>query len=90
MIQVFLKFPSKEVADGLLATIDEHSLDVIGIIYEPPVVEEGAEGVLIVTTPPVAKDGYHVNALLEEVPEDLLDYVVTPVTPSRVFAGWEV
>lgn len=62
-----------------------HILDVIGIITEGgewnP--ETGKE-----ITPPTTLDGWHVNAKFTAgLPDGWDAYLVTPMTPVRVFAG---
>lgn len=69
----------------------EHAIDIVGVIYQPTGVmitdEEGFE-----YPETAAVDGYHVNirSLSGEVNEliesKLSDYIVTPVTPNRVWA----
>lgn len=62
------------------------SIDVVGVIYDPGQYEVGSDGKLVEVSPPVARDGYHIN-LLGALPENLAPYKVTPTTPRRVFWG---
>lgn len=86
---IFLRFPNEQTfLDVVAPYLDEEgnltlpNIDVIGTIYEGGTYDE--EGNVI--TPPVATEGYHVNAL--EIPEDLQEYVIArPDKPHRIFAG---
>ena len=86
---IFLRFPDEQTfLDVVAPYMDEEdnltlpNIDVIGSIYEGGTYNE--EGNVI--TPPVATEGYHVNAL--KIPEDLQEYVIgRPVNPKRIFAG---
>lgn len=85
---IFLRFPDEQAfTDVTAAHRDEDgsltiNLDVIGLIFEGG--EYGDEGEVI--TPPVAIEGYHVNAL--EIPDDWHGYVIDrPGNPYRIFAG---
>lgn len=64
------------------------NLDVIGDLWDPAVYAEGAKMGDAPPTPATKLPGWHVNALLEELPDALLPYVVEPISPRRVFAGW--
>ena len=111
----YLKFASQEEWDAKAAeagyryedpeteavyySVSSGAIDVVGVIYNDDAVfdEEGE-----MTSPPTAKDGWHVNVRLRKNVEwndqtntydDLtlsgtgLDtYIVEPQTPSRVFA----
>lgn len=62
-----------------------HALDVIGTIHKPTGTmltdEEGNQ------YPEMAPlDGFHINFLVDELPEALAPYVVVPTNPVRVFA----
>ena len=58
--------------------------DLIGVIHKPTgVMLTDAEGMQYPEM--AALDGYHVNVL--EVTPELAPYIVTPETPTRVFAG---
>ena len=60
--------------------------DLIGTIYKPSgVMLTDAEGNEYPEM--VAVDGYHVNTVPESMDDVLQAYLVTPATPSRVFAG---
>jgi hypothetical protein len=84
------------VADGepvYAFTLDGHSgaLDEVGTIINDPGVYDIVTGEEV--APPTYVDGWHLNAVLNTpLPEPLEEYLVTPtpVTPSRVFAGFEV
>jgi hypothetical protein len=58
--------------------------DSIGTIYKPTgatlTSDDGLEYYEM-----EAIEGYHINMI--DVPEELQEYVVTPSTPNRVFAG---
>lgn len=91
MNDYYLKFPDQatqltfyDPANDLL--IDGFSVDVIGVLYEPsgdtvttPDGDECAEMQAI--------DGWHVNlrALDAELPAELIEYQIFPVSPSRTF-----
>jgi len=94
-----LRFPDEATgmaalaAAGLLYTDDDgvthpltashtHALDVIGPIYTGGTCDPETGGVI---TPPVLLSGWHVN-YIGELPKAWLPYVVTPATPSRIFA----
>ena len=67
----------------LQAYSSSHAIDVgIPIITTPGTYDE--EGIEL--TPPVYDSGYHVN-LIGTHPASWDAYVVTPETPSRIFAG---
>jgi len=53
-----------------------HALDVVGVIAKTD-----AEGNA------VTLDGFHVNLMIDVLPTELEQYIITPATPSRVFAG---
>ena len=101
----YLKFASQEEWDAKAAeagyryedpeteavyySVSPGAIDVVGVIYNDDAVfdEEGE-----MTSPPTAKDGWHVNVRVkfqsndETFPEVLNTYIVEPQTPSRVFA----
>ena len=98
----YLKFASQEEWDAKSAeagyryedpeteavyySVSPGAIDVVGVIYNDDAVfdEEGE-----VTSPPTAKDGWHVNVRVrgyDTFPEVLNNYIVEPQTPSRVFA----
>ena len=101
----YLKFASQEEWDAKAAeagyryedpeteavyySVSPGAIDVVGVIYNDDAVfdEEGE-----MTSPPTAKDGWHVNVRVkfqnmdETFPEVLNNYIVEPQTPSRVFA----
>ena len=94
MKQIFLRFASQSEAItaltscGLAFTTNEGmvfdtNVDMVGTLYTP-VVMDGEK----VITEPVKKDGYHVNLLTESLHKELAPYEIKPVTPDRVFAGW--
>ncbi len=67
----------------------EGAIDEVGVIvdqqatYDPETFEE--------LTPTTYLDGWHINVVLKNpLPEYLTPYLVTPTTPSRIFAGFEV
>lgn len=61
-----------------------HTFDVIGTITEGGEWDPETGEVI---TPPVPLPGFHVNAKLQELPNDWDAYVVTPTSPVRIFAG---
>ena len=62
-----------------------HALDVVGTIYKPTgEFVEDEEGMRSAVMAPL--DGFHVNLAIDELPEALAPFVVTPAQPSRVFA----
>ena len=63
----------------------EHSCDVVGIIYNNDGVYDEETGEVV--TPPTAMEGFHVN-YIGNFPQDLQQYLVTPTSPSRKFAGY--
>ena len=109
----YLKFASQEEWDAKAAeagyryedsetgavhySVSPGAIDVVGVIYNDDAVfdEEGE-----MTSPPTAKDGWHVNVRVRSklistgektsedvsLPEALNTYIVNPQTPSRVFA----
>ena len=98
----YLKFASQEEWDAKAAeagyryedpeteavyySVSPGAIDVVGVIYNDDAVfdEEGE-----MTSPPTAKDGWHVNVRVRgyyTFPEVLNNYIVEPQTPSRVFA----
>jgi len=98
----YLKFASQEEWDTKAAeagyryedpeteavhySVSPGAIDVVGVIYNDDAVfdEEGE-----MTSPPTAKDGWHVNVRVrgyDTFPEVLNNYIVEPQTPSRVFA----
>lgn len=96
---IFLRFPDEETfisccetagywiteePERPLLASNNHTFDVIGLIteggeWDPATGEE--------ITPPTVLDGWHVNALLPELPTDWDIYVVDPVSPVRIFLG---
>lgn len=63
----------------------DHSCDVIGDIYNNDGVYDQQTGEII--APPTKAEGFHVN-FIGEVPVELEQYLITPVSPSRKFAGY--
>ena len=61
----------------------DYSCDVVGTIYNDGVYTEETGEVI---TPPTVMEGFHVN-YIGEYPQELEEYVVTPATPYRKFAG---
>lgn len=59
------------------------TIDLIGTLYEPIVVDETG----VPVGDPVAMAGYHVNITDDELTHEIAPYVVTPTVLSRVFAG---
>lgn len=97
----FLKFPDEETFNTLamnsgawyvnednngspIMASHTHAFDIIGIMYEPGLYDEDT-GVTIY--PPAPLDGYHVNAKFVSLPEEWEQYVITPNSPIRIFAG---
>jgi len=62
----------------------DYSCDVVGTIYNDDGVYNEETGEPI--TPPTAMEGFHVN-YIGAYPEEFEQYVVTPATPYRKFAG---
>lgn len=101
MNTTYLRFPSQDVweqvatAVGVLNVVEgeeqwayythEWAVDEIGVIYNDDGVYDPDTGDVI--TPPTPIPGWHVNFKAESLPPDLAAYVVTPASPSRVFAG---
>ena len=72
--------------EAVYYSVSPGAIDVVGVIYNDDAVfdEEGE-----MTSPPTAKDGWHVNVRVrgyDTFPEVLNTYIVEPQTPSRVFA----
>ena len=64
----------------------EWAVDEIGTIYNDDGVYDPDTGEVV--TPPTPMEGWHVNAKFSAgLPSDWNAYVVTPVSPYRVFAG---
>jgi hypothetical protein len=63
----------------------EHAIDVVGIIYNDDGVYNEETGEVI--TPPTAMEGWHVNYKTDALPDALTEYIVTPSSPHRKFAG---
>jgi hypothetical protein len=94
MQTVYLKFDSEAKAKEVLAEyITEegewqiashtHAIDLVGIIHKPTgVMLQGEDGEYLEMA---QLDGYHIN-FLGELPEVAQPYIVTPSSPSRVFA----
>jgi hypothetical protein len=65
-------------------------IDVVGVIYNNDAVYEmNEDGYPSVISEATAKDGWHVNIILEgSAPEELTEYILdpSPSTPNRVFA----
>jgi hypothetical protein len=95
----YIRFPDESTgmaaldAAGLLYTDEEgvthpltashtHALDCVGHIYRGGTFDPDTGKVI---TPPVLLSGWHVN-YIGEPPKAWLPYVVTPATPSRIFA----
>ena len=94
MQTVYLKFDSEAQAKEVLAEyITEegewqiashtHAIDLVGIIHKPTgTMLQGEDG----EYPEMEQlEGYHIN-FLGELPEVAIPFVVTPSSPSRVFA----
>ena len=84
VLSVVMDDNNKE-ADAWACYTPDWAIDVVGIIYDPGTYDaDGNE-----LTPPVAHDGYHVNAKFKEgqVPAAVSSYATTPATPRRVFLG---
>jgi hypothetical protein len=68
---------------GEIAPPETVALDVCGTLYNPA--EYNAEGVM--TNPPTALQGYHVNAAWSgQVPDTFKASLIIPASPRRVFA----
>ena len=86
---IFLRFPNEQTyLDTVAPYVDDEdnlalpNIDVIGTIYEGGTYDD--EGNVI--EPPVAIDGWHVNAI--EIPEDWQEYVIDrPNNPYRIYMG---
>lgn len=86
---IFLRFPNEQAfLDAIAPYLDEEgnlalpNIDIIGTIYEGGTYDD--EGNVI--EPPVAIDGWHVNAL--EIPDDWQGYVIDrPNNPYRIYMG---
>jgi len=66
-------------------------IDIVGEIWNDDGVYETDEetGEITVVSEPTKKDGWHVNIILaSDLPEELQEFVVEPVTPNRRFAGF--
>jgi len=66
-------------------------IDIVGEIWNDDGVYETDEdtGELSVISEPTKKDGWHVNIILaSDLPEELQEFVVEPITPNRRFAGF--
>ena len=66
-------------------------IDIVGEIWNDDGVYETDEetGEISVISEATKKDGWHVNVILaSDLPEELQEFVVEPVTPSRRFAGF--
>lgn len=61
-----------------------HALDVIGVIYKPTGVMLQSEMGEYPQMAPLS--GYHVNLMCDVLPDELGAFVITPATPSRVWA----
>ena len=93
MTTTFLRFPDESTAKVELACYVDtegnwitashtHALDPVGVIITPGTYDiEGNE-----LTAPVPLAGWHVN-LIGALPDAAVQYIVTPVTPVRVFAA---
>ncbi len=77
------RFTDEDGAEQWKTASLTHALDVVGAIaVGGKWDEEGNE-----IEAPTVLDGYHVNLMIGELPAELAPYIVTPTTPSRVFAG---
>ena len=69
--------------DGQIAPPETVALDVCGTLHDPA--QYNAQSVM--TKPPAALQGYHVNAAWAgEVPDAFKASLVVPTAPRRVFA----
>lgn len=83
--------PSYIVHEGPeLAEPCNPNMHIIGDLYTRPVMDG-----MTVVTPATLRPGYHVNALVEEIPPILHAYAavgndcsIAPKNPACVFAGW--
>lgn len=91
MIDYYLRFDNKDIAysalsnyvrDGELCGDALTSIDEIGIMYDTVVDILDGNPVLVSKT---EKPGYHVNIRTSEA-LNLDDYVIYPITPSRLWA----
>jgi hypothetical protein len=94
---LYLKFPDKETSIPLLYNTNTDSegvtqyipkfraIDVLGIIYEPVILPTDPEASI---PEPVPLLGWHVNVRVydDEDDSELLQFVVHPVVPRRVWA----
>jgi len=88
------------ILDGHSGAIDEVGLIVDEpatyeeVLLEEPIITENGEEITteyVELTPTTYVDGWHVNIVIKEtLPEVLEPFIVTPTTPSRIFAGFEV
>jgi hypothetical protein len=96
-----LRFPDEQMAfvaaqslDAVVTTEDgprvvrftqRYAIDVIGIIVLPATYDEQGNKL----TDPIILDGWHVNLRIidgSDIPSDLVQYVITPAHPVRVWA----
>lgn len=92
MTTIHFKFPDEATAKTVLAQYvangqwvtgsHQHALDPIGTLYAAPVLDSNGN----VTTPAQPLPGWHVN-LIGTVPAAAVPYLVSPVTPMRLYAG---
>lgn len=96
MIPLYLKFPSEAEAkqvladyysetDGWITASHEYALDPVGVIYKPTGNMIQTEGGEVPEMAPI--DGWHVNMMCKAVKPEWEPYIITPVTPSRVFGA---
>jgi autonomous glycyl radical cofactor GrcA len=73
--------------EKIISATHQICIDVVGEIYRGGKWEFNDTGELIVTEEPVKLGGYHVNVrvLSGDIHESLLQYVVIPNNPYRIF-----
>jgi len=77
--------------DEEIRTYYTTDVDIVGEIWNDDGVYETDEetGEITVISEPTKKDGWHVNIILaSDLPEELQEFVVEPITPNRKFAGF--
>ena len=79
----FYTAPTDEEPGGYTCYTHNHSMDIVGVIYNDDGVYDD-EGEVV--TPPTPVTGWHVN-FKGTLPDGWSANVVTPTTPYRIFAG---
>ena len=84
VLQMVTDEETEEEVESWSYYTQDWAVDVIGIIYDPGTYNEEGEEL----TPPVAHDGWHVNAKWNgDMPSTFSTRSVMPVTPRRIFYG---